>query len=115
VEIPVNYPIVGRDAFRTATGVHAAAVIKAAKTGDTWLEDLVYSAVPASMVGRQQIIEVGPMSGMANVAWWLTHHGYDVKAEVVDAIFAAAKRSKAVLDDEQIHRIARDAGAIPPA
>ena len=31
VEIPVNYPLSGRDAFRTATGVHAAAVIKAAK------------------------------------------------------------------------------------
>src|SRR5262249_20135579 len=29
VPIPANYPVIGADAFRTATGVHAAAVLKA--------------------------------------------------------------------------------------
>ena len=29
VPIPVNYPVVGADAFRTGTGVHAAAIVKA--------------------------------------------------------------------------------------
>src|SRR5437764_1244545 len=32
--IPANYPVLGRDAFRTATGVNAAAVIKAKRKGD---------------------------------------------------------------------------------
>ena len=31
--VPINYPLVGRDAFRTATGVHAAAIIKAMAKG----------------------------------------------------------------------------------
>ena len=33
VPIPRNYPVMGEDAFRTATGVHAAAVIKAFRKG----------------------------------------------------------------------------------
>ncbi len=32
--IPPNYPVVGHDAFRTATGVHAAALIKAFRKND---------------------------------------------------------------------------------
>ena len=71
VPIPPNYPVVGRDAFRTATGVHAAAVIKAFRKNDLELVDAVYSGVPASMVGREQEIEIGPMSGKSNVVFWL--------------------------------------------
>ena len=109
--IPVNYPIVGRDAFRTATGVHAAAVLKARQRGDVWLEDMVYSSVPAYMIGREQVIEIGPMSGLANVTYWLDRHGYDAAPAVVDRIFKEAKAAKAVLSDETIHRLAREAGA----
>ncbi len=111
--IPVNYPIVGRDAFRTASGVHAAAVLKARKRGDVWLEDMVYSSVPAHMIGRQQVIEIGPMSGLANVAYWLDRHGYEPVPTLVDRIFREAKAAKAVLPDETIHRIAREAGVSP--
>ena len=75
VPIPVNYPVVGDDAFRTGTGVHAAAVIKAFRKGDRWLADRVYSGVPAEMVGRHQEIEVGPMSGESNVVFWLEKIG----------------------------------------
>ena len=75
VPIPPNYPVVGRDAFRTATGVHAAAVIKAYRKQDRRLVDAVYSAVPASLVGREQEIEVGPMSGRSNVVFWLEKRG----------------------------------------
>ena len=71
VEIPVNYPLSGRDAFRTATGVHAAAVIKAAKTGDELLADIIYSGVPAGWFGREQEIEIGHQSGLSNVRYWL--------------------------------------------
>ena len=65
--MPPNYPVLGDDAFRTATGVHAAAIIKAEAKGADWLADRVYSGVPASLVGRKQGIEIGPMSGLSNV------------------------------------------------
>src|SRR6185295_16707912 len=75
VPIPANYPVVGSDAFRTATGVHAAAVVKAFRKNDRALMDAVYAAVPASLVGREQEIEIGPMSGKSNVVFWLEKHG----------------------------------------
>ena len=102
VPIPDNYPIVGRDAFRTGTGVHAAAIIKARKKGDEWLSDRVYSGVPASMVGRHQVIEVGPMCGLSNVQCWLENHGLEPRADLVDAIFRAAKESDHVLEDSEV-------------
>src|SRR5512141_1618593 len=73
--IPLNYPVFGRDAFRTATGVHAAAVIKSYKKGDTELADLIYSGVPAGLFGLEQVIEIGPMSGKSNVIYWLEKRG----------------------------------------
>ena len=105
VAIPPNYPVVGRDAFRTATGVHAAAVIKALRKNDTLLVDAVYSSVPASLVGRQQVIEVGPMSGKSNVVYWLERRGLPVTDEVVDRIFAKAKASSSVLTEAEIEQL----------
>src|SRR5256714_9942122 len=77
VPIPVNYPVLGADAFRTGTGVHAAAIIKAKKKGHAWLADRVYSSVPAEEFGFEQRIEISPVSGLSNVKYWLQHHGYD--------------------------------------
>jgi 2-isopropylmalate synthase len=105
VPIPVSYPVVGRDAFRTATGVHAAAVIKAFRKGDSWLADSVYSGVPAGVVGRRQMIEIGPMSGKSNVVFWLESHGLEASEERVERIFNRAKQSNAVLSDEEIMAI----------
>ncbi|MGH9373137.1 MAG: LeuA family protein [Vicinamibacterales bacterium] len=102
VPIPPNYPVVGRDAFRTATGVHAAAVIKAFRKNEIDLVDAVYSGVPASMVGRTQEIEIGPMSGKSNVVFWLERRGLTATAEVVDRILAKAKSSPSVLTEEDI-------------
>jgi 2-isopropylmalate synthase len=102
VPIPVNTPIVGRDAFRTATGVHAAAVIKAQNKGDAWLADRVYSGVPASWIGRGQVIEVGHMSGNSNVLHYLRARGLSDRAEVVQAVLAAAKSSKKVLSEDEV-------------
>ena len=102
VPIPANYPVVGRDAFRTATGVHAAAVIKAFRKKDVDLVDAVYSAIPASMVGRTQEIEIGPMSGKSNVVYWLEKRGIRVTDEAVERIFAKAKASDTVLSDAEI-------------
>ncbi len=102
VPIPDNYPVVGRDAFRTATGVHAAAVVKAWKKGDRELMDVVYSAVPASLVGREQEIDVGPMSGKSNVIFWLEKRGIAATDALVDRIFQKAKASSTVLTEEEI-------------
>jgi len=105
VPLPENYPVLGRDAFRTGTGVHAAAIIKAHAKGDDWLADLVYSGVPARLIGRKQEIEIGPMSGQSNVVFWLEARGIDPKQELVEEIFACAKDSASVLADDQILRI----------
>jgi len=102
VPIPPNYPVVGRDAFRTATGVHAAAVIKAARKNDHELVDAVYSGVPAGMVGREQEVDVGPMSGRSNVLFWLEKRGLHTTDEIVDRIYSAAKKSDSVLSEEAI-------------
>ncbi len=108
VPVTDNHPIVGRDAFRTGTGVHAAAIIKARRKGDEWLADRVYSGVPAAMVGRHQKIEVGPMSGESNVVYWLSERGVDATPELVAAIFDAAKKSDRLLTDEEILEICRE-------
>lgn len=105
VPISISYPIVGRDAFRTATGVHASAVIKAFNKGDEWLADMVYSGVPASMLKREQTIEIGPMSGKSNVIFWLERHGVEPTKERVERIFNRAKQSDAVLTDEEVKRL----------
>jgi 2-isopropylmalate synthase len=102
VAIPPNYPVVGRDAFRTATGVHAAAVIKAFRKQDLTLVDAVYSGVPAGLVGREQEIEIGPMSGKSNVVFWLEKRGLPATEEIVDRIFTRAKRSSSVLSEREI-------------
>jgi len=102
VAIPPNYPVVGHDAFRTGTGVHAAAVIKAFKKGEDWLADRVYSGVPASWVGRRQAIEIGPMSGESNVVFWLESHGIAPTPERTRALFQRAKSVDRVLTADEI-------------
>jgi 2-isopropylmalate synthase len=102
VPIPRNYPIIGADAFETATGVHAAAVIKAFRKGDTALADRVYSGVPASVVGLQQKVRVGPMSGRSNVVFWLEHRGIEATDARIEAILRAAKGSPRLLEDHEM-------------
>lgn len=105
VPLPVNYPMVGADAFRTGTGVHAAAVIKAYRKGQDWLADRVYSGVPASIIGRRQEIEVGPMSGESNVVYWLESRRIEPTPERVQAVFQRAKSVDRVLTDDEIHAV----------
>jgi len=100
--IPPNYPVFGRDAFRTATGVHAAAIIKALRNHDRELADAIYSGVPAHLFGLEQIVDIGPMSGKSNVIYWLARHGVPESDEVVNRIFGAAKQSSRVLTDEEV-------------
>jgi len=102
VPIPANYPVFGEDAFRTATGVHAAAVIKALKKNDIELANSVYSGVPAHLFGLEQTIDVGPMSGKSNVIYWLERHNIQVTEEVIERIYQTAKSSNHTLIDAEI-------------
>jgi isopropylmalate/homocitrate/citramalate synthase len=100
--IPPNYPVIGKDAFRTATGVHAAAIIKAFHKGNAELADSVYSGVPSHLFGLDQVIEIGPMSGKSNVLFWLERHKIPADEALVNRIFDAAKKSARVLTDEEV-------------
>ncbi len=101
-DIPINYPLVGRDAFRTATGVHAAAIIKSMAKGDAWLADRIYSGVPAGMFGRKQEICIGFMSGASNVNYWLTERGIQPNERLVAEILKAAKLEDHILTDAEV-------------
>jgi 2-isopropylmalate synthase len=106
--IPPNYPVLGADAFRTGTGVHAAAIIKARKKGHDWLANRVYSAVPAEELGLTQKIEISPVSGLSNVKYWLELHGYDANDDAACALlFDAAKQADRVLSDDECHALLR--------
>ena len=105
ISVPANYPVMGKDAFRTSTGVHAAAIIKAQNKGDDWLADRIYSGVPASMVGLRQIIEIGFMSGVSNIVYWLKVRGIKPTKQLVDEIFRAAKQHNRVLTEEEIEEL----------
>jgi 2-isopropylmalate synthase len=102
VPIPANYPVVGDDAFRTATGVHAAAVIKAYKKNDVELANTVYSGVPSHVFGLEQTIDIGPMSGKSNVQFWLERRGIPVNDGLIERIFRRAKSSDHTLSEEEI-------------
>ena len=101
-EIPPNYPVLGRDAFRTGTGVHAAAIVKALRRGDADLADAVYSGVPASLVNRRQEIEIGPVAGHSNVMYWLELNGFDATTDRIERVLTLAKRSARILTDDEI-------------
>ena len=107
--IPLNYPVVGHDAFRTATGVHAAALIKAFRKNDLELANAVYSGVPAHLFGLDQVIEIGPMSGKSNVLFWLEKHRVPADDATVTRIFDAAKQSQRVLSDAEVFALCTEA------
>src|SRR3984957_3405199 len=102
VPIPANYPVVGEDAFRTATGVHAAAVIKAYKKKDVELAKAVYSGVPSHYFGLEEVIDIGPMSGKSNVLFWLERRKIPVNDDVVERIYQRAKSSDHTLSEAEV-------------
>jgi 2-isopropylmalate synthase len=108
VPIPANYPVVGADAFRTATGVHAAAIVKAERKGHAWLADRIYSGVPASLFGKEQEIEIGFYSGEANVTWWLRSRGIEPEPLLVRRILDNAKSGDHLLTEEEIRQVIKD-------
>jgi 2-isopropylmalate synthase len=106
-DIPISYPLVGRDAFRTATGVHASAVIKAMAKGDTWLADRIYSGVPAGMIGRPQEICIGFMSGASNVNFWLSQRKIEADDVLVAEILKAAKTQDRIMTDDEVMTVVK--------
>jgi 2-isopropylmalate synthase len=112
LRIPANHPVVGLDAFRTASGIHAAAILRARERGDTELADLVYSSLPASAFGLHQAFALSAMSGHAGVRHWLTQHGYDSRDEtLVETLLRAAKDSPRALSEQEAERVVRATAA----
>jgi len=112
VPIPKNYPVVGDDAFRTGTGVHAAAVIKAYRKNDVMLANSIYSGVPSHFFGMEQIIEIGPMSGKSNVQFWLERHNIPASDELIERIYQRAKDSDRTLTDSEIMECVQAANGV---
>ena len=104
VPLPHNYPVFGRDAFETGTGVHASAVIKAMKKGDQWLADRVYSGVPAADFGLKQVIRIGHMAGRSNIIWWLEQNEIEQNDDLVAHMLEIAKGQRRNMTDEEIHQ-----------
>ncbi|HEY4001343.1 MAG TPA: 2-isopropylmalate synthase [Candidatus Xenobia bacterium] len=113
VSIPVNYPVLGEDAFRTATGVHAAAIVKARKKGDVGLADRVYSGIPAGWFGLAQRIDIGPMSGLSNVSCWLEERSLHYTSEDVTRILQCAKQSNRTLSEEEVLQVLKESPPTP--
>jgi 2-isopropylmalate synthase len=108
IDVPDNHPLVGKNAFRTATGVHAAAIAKA-EAKSKWLGDHVYGVVAASSVGQKQAICVGQMSGSWNVEYWLKTQGIEATESLVRVILAHAKNAEHVLSDEELLSVVKSA------
>ena len=102
VPLPKNYPVFGSDAFETGTGVHASAVVKALRKGDSWLADRVYSGVPAGDYGLEQVIRVGHMSGKSNIIHWLEAKEIEVEDSLVEYLFNVAKSKNRLMTDEEL-------------
>jgi 2-isopropylmalate synthase len=108
VQVPYNYPLMGPDAFRTATGVHAAAIIKAEKKGHAFLADRIYSGVPAGLFGREQEIEIGHMSGESNVIYWLRKRHIEPDESLVKKILGVAKASDHILTEDEVNQVIKE-------
>ncbi len=107
IAIPAAQPVVGSDAFRTGSGAHATALVKALRAGNRWLADNVCSSVPASFVGVEHRIDIGPVAGLSNVRWWLSQHGYDPSDLVLmRELLLAVKQTQRVASDDELHTMA---------
>ena len=101
VNIPENHPLVGANAFRTATGVHAAAIVKALGKSEA-LADRVYSSVPVSRFASGHDIRIGYMSGTSNVVHWLKRHSIEPSETLVTRILERARSANRVLRDDEV-------------
>jgi 2-isopropylmalate synthase len=107
VAIAPAHAVIGADAFRIGSGAHATAMVKALRSGDRSLADVVCSAVPASLVGAEPRVDVSPVSGLSNVRWWLAQHGYDPGDLVLmRELLLAVKHTQRVASDDELRDLA---------
>lgn len=105
VPVPVGFPVIGQDAFRTGTGVHAAALVKSRPFGVA-MEDAIYSGVPAGLVGRSQEIVVTTLSGRNGIRSVLI--GLDLPHDevTVQRVFDYAKAGNRRVGEDELRRVA---------
>lgn len=105
IEIPETYPGFGKNAFRTQSGIHSAAIIKAKKKGLYDIANTIYSSVPAELIGRVQEIELGPMSGKSNVCYILDKYNIEKTDKNISFLLEKAKSSNHVFSSQEIESI----------
>lgn len=103
--IPVDSPLIGDAVYTTSTGIHAAGIHKAEQRGQKYLADIVYSAVPPSILGRKHTINIGPLSGRHNVERVLEKLEIPVTEKLVKALLKAAKLLNRDLSSKEIGTI----------
>jgi len=100
IRAPVNAPVVGRNAFWHASGVHGDAVDKSQRSGFTTRGGVdggsIYACYNPAAVGRKEEMGVdGQLIGRANVKYRLAEFGISVPDDVVPAIVRAVKERAA--------------------
>jgi 2-isopropylmalate synthase len=106
IAIAPSSPLIGSDAFRTGSGAHATALVKALRAGDPWLADNVISGVPAGLLGLENRVDISPVSGLSNVRWWLARHGYDASDQVLTReLLLAVKQTQRAATDDELHEL----------
>lgn len=112
-QIPHRQPIVGADAFTTATGTHAGALVKARALGSDF-EDLVYSAVSAAAIGRRQNLVISANSGRAGVKAVLDDLGCPSDPATIQAVLSYCRQHNRTLSSAAQVREALPAAPPPP-
>lgn len=104
VPVPPNYPGLGEKVYRTASGIHAAAELKAGQLGLKGTTP--YSAVSPEWVNRETDVVVGPLSGSHNVRFVAERLGIPATNEFIARALDVAKSANRILTDQDIKNIA---------
>ncbi|MCL5970218.1 MAG: hypothetical protein M1450_01815 [Patescibacteria group bacterium] len=106
VPIPKNAPIVGENAFKTTSGVHANQYYHEGQLKNC--EHHIYLPFDPKEVGREAGIEVGPMSGLSNVYGKSHQLGIsEMTEEVALQILQYAKKHMVMISDKTFFRLAK--------
>ncbi|MEM4848288.1 MAG: 2-isopropylmalate synthase [Ignisphaera sp.] len=82
IAVPVNKPIVGRNAFAHESGIHVHGVLS---------HPLTYEPIDPSIVGAERLIVLGKHSGRHAVEYILKQMGIEPKEEVVTKVLKIVK------------------------
>lgn len=107
VKIPNNHPLIGADVFSTESGIHAAGIDNARKKGLN-VSGIIYSAVSPEVVGRETIVNIGPLGGIHSVKWVLDRMGVPSSAELTSALLMQARIQNRALTPSEIKAVVRE-------